>query len=716
MRHYVTSVGKIEIIAVLFVLILAFIPAAVHPASASTQTQTGLIVPLYAYPTSATWPTLILAKEAYPNVPMIAVVDPTSTGPGSSSDPNYVSGIKSLQAAGITVVGYIDTAYGAESLSTVESWTADYVNWYHVNGIFFDCMSNDNGYQSYYSSATDYANSLGLGLTVGNPGTSTLSSYVGTVNVMVIYENPGYPTASTVQSAAMGDSASNFAVMAYDVSTPTQSYLSSLTPYVSWMYFTSGSGSDPYDVLPSFLDSMLSMMSSMDSTATSGSLQLTVDSENTLGNAVTGYSTALLSSSGSSLGTGFTPSTYTLSSGVSYEIEASSYGPCTFDEWSNGATTDPTPITITSSTTIYAIFSGSSCGSQTGSTPSTYTLTVDSENTLGNAVTGYSTALLSSSGSSLGTGFTPSTYTLSSGVSYEIEASSYGPCTFDEWSNGATTDPTPITITSSTTIYAIFSGSSCGSQTGSTPSTYTLTVDSENTLGNAVTGYSTALLSSSGSSLGTGFTPSTYTLSSGVSYEIEASSYGPCTFDEWSNGATTDPTPITITSSTTIYAIFSGSSCGSQTGSTPPSVTVESVNQNGAAITGYETTLSSSSGSLISTGYTPESFTDVTAGTSYEIALDSYGSCTFENWQDTGSSVDSRTVTANGAQTFVGVYDCTSSGSVGQPVFAALLMTAIAGQVGMPIGLLLAALGLYAIVRRTTTFNPLAAAFRPSLW
>jgi hypothetical protein len=516
MRHYVTSVGKIEIIAVLFVLILAFIPAAVHPASASTQTQTGLIVPLYAYPTSATWPALILAKEAYPNVPMIAVVDPTSTGPGSSSDPNYVSGIKSLQAAGITVVGYIDTAYGAESLSTVESWTADYVNWYHVNGIFFDCMSNDNGYQSYYSSATDYANSLGLGLTVGNPGTSTLSSYVGTVNVMVIYENPGYPTASTVQSAAMGDSASNFAVMAYDVSTPTQSYLSSLTPYVSWMYFTSGSGSDPYDVLPSFLDSMLSMMSSMDSTATSGSLQLTVDSENTLGNAVTGYSTALLSSSGSSLGTGFTPSTYTLSSGVSYEIEASSYGPCTFDEWSNGATTDPTPITITSSTTI--------------------------------------------------------------------------------------------------------------------------------------------------------------------------------------------------------YAIYSGSSCGSQTGSTPPSVTVESVNQNGAAITGYETTLSSSSGSLISTGYTPESFTDVTAGTSYEIALDSYGSCTFENWQDTGSSVDSRTVTANGAQTFVGVYDCTSSGSVGQPVFAALLMTAIAGQVGMPIGLLLAALGLYAIVRRTTTFNPLAAAFRPSLW
>ena len=631
-----------------------------------------------------------------------------------------MSGIETLQAAGITVVGYIDTAYGAESLSTVESWISDYVSWYHVNGIFFDCMSNSNGYQSYYSSATDYADSLGLGLTVGNPGTSTLSSYVGTVNVMVIYENPGYPTASTVQSAAMGDSASNFAVMAYDVSTPTQSYLSSVAPYASWVYFTSGSGADPYDVLPSFLDTMLSMMSSMDSTATSGSPQLTVGSENTLGNAVTGYSTELLSSSGSSLGTGFTPSTYTLSSGVSYQIEASSYGPCTFSSWSNGATTDPTPIAITSATTIYAIYSGSSCGSQTGSTPSTYTLTVGSENTLGNAVTGYSTELLSSSGSSLGTGFTPSTYTLSSGVSYQIEASSYGPCTFSSWSNGATTDPTPIAITSATTIYAIYSGSSCGSQTGSTPSTYTLTVGSENTLGNAVTGYSTELLSSSGSSLGTGFTPSTYTLSSGVSYQIEASSYGPCTFSSWSGGgvtgSTADPVTISITGSTTIEAIYSGSSCGSQTGSTPPSITVESVNQNGGAITGYETTLSSSSGSLISTGFTSETFTDVTAGTSYEIALDSYGSCTFENWQDTGSSVDSRTVTASGAQTFVGVYDCTSSGSVGQPLFAALLMTAIAGQAGMPLGFLLAALGLYAIVRRTTPFKSLAAASLASRW
>jgi hypothetical protein len=139
------------------------------------------------------------------------------------------------------------------------------------------------------------------------------------------------------------------------------------------------------------------------------------------------------------------------------------------------------------------------------------------------------------------------------------------------------------------------------------------------------------------------------------------------------------------------------------------------VNQNGAAITGYLTTLSSTSGSLISTGYTPETFTDVTAGTSYQIALESYGSCTFEDWQGTGSS-GATTVTASGAQTLVGVYDCTSSGSVGQPVFAALMMTAVAGQVGIPIGFLLAALGLCAIVRTTPFKSLAAAASRPRLW
>jgi hypothetical protein len=125
------------------------------------------------------------------------------------------------------------------------------------------------------------------------------------------------------------------------------------------------------------------------------------------------------------------------------------------------------------------------------------------------------------------------------------------------------------------------------------------------------------------------------------------------------------------------------------------------VNQNGATITGYYATLSSSTGKRISTGYTTKTFTDVTAGTNYEIALDSYASCTFEHWQDTGSTTNPRTFTqANGPMTLVGVYDCTSSSaSVAQPVSIGLVMSAMTSEFGIPVGFLVLAMGAFAAAR-----------------
>src|SRR6267143_1422124 len=82
-----------------------------RPIYAATPSSTGIVIPLYAYPTDSTWATAIQVHNAHPNVPMIVVVDPTTSGSGPSIDQNYVSGIHNLQAAGITVLGYIDTIY-----------------------------------------------------------------------------------------------------------------------------------------------------------------------------------------------------------------------------------------------------------------------------------------------------------------------------------------------------------------------------------------------------------------------------------------------------------------------------------------------------------------------------------------------------------------------------------------------------------------------------
>ena len=42
-----------------------------HPALAATS-STGIVIPLYTYPTDGTWDQIIQAKNAHPSVPVIA--------------------------------------------------------------------------------------------------------------------------------------------------------------------------------------------------------------------------------------------------------------------------------------------------------------------------------------------------------------------------------------------------------------------------------------------------------------------------------------------------------------------------------------------------------------------------------------------------------------------------------------------------------------------
>jgi hypothetical protein len=131
---------------------------------------------------------------------------------------------------------------------------------------------------------------------------------------------------------------------------------------------------------------------------------------------------------------------------------------------------------------------------------------------------------------------------------------------------------------------------------------------------------------------------------------------------------------------------------------------VESVDQDGDSIPGYYAVLFAANGSQLATGFTTYTFASVTTGTSYQIQLDSYGSCTFENWQGTGGSVNPLTFTqGDGPMTLVGVYDCTSSSSLAQSPSIGIMMSAIMSQIGIPIGFVVVALGSLAIVRTIQT-------------
>src|SRR3989449_8451971 len=114
-------------LAIVSVLVLAAIVTATARISFAATSSSGVVIPLYTYPTDGSWAATLQARNAHPNVPIIAVINPNN-GPGGSSDSNYVQGVKSFQAAGIIVLGYVATGYASHAMSNLDAQIRSYKN------------------------------------------------------------------------------------------------------------------------------------------------------------------------------------------------------------------------------------------------------------------------------------------------------------------------------------------------------------------------------------------------------------------------------------------------------------------------------------------------------------------------------------------------------------------------------------------------------------
>jgi hypothetical protein len=224
----------------------------------SPKLKTGIIIPLYSYPGS-TWSAVMQERRLNPNVPMVVVINPND-GPSTWRDENFVQGIKNLQSLGIKVLGYVYTSFGSRSIDSIEADVQSYADWYHVNGIFFDEMASTQGYETYYSNLNSYVKSVGLKYTVGNPGPAVPTSFIGTLDSIVIYENWGLPNASSISRLYSNYNSSNFAIISYGVSQLDQAFLKMISDSVGYVYFTNSSGLKVYSTLPSYFGSEVSML------------------------------------------------------------------------------------------------------------------------------------------------------------------------------------------------------------------------------------------------------------------------------------------------------------------------------------------------------------------------------------------------------------------------------------------------------------------------
>ncbi len=239
------------------VSILSISLSSIPQASASQPTT--IVVPLYDT-TGSDWDPVIQAKMDHPAVPIVAVIN-NFGGPGSSADPSYAALTQRLHSAGITVIGYTHANYGSRNASAVHTDMNRYKNWYNADGIFIDQMSYTGGDEKYYSGLTSYAKSIGLNLVIGNPGTETQPSYIGTVDTIIIYEDPGYPSIQYLGGWHTSYDKSEWGVLSYGVNSLDKSFVTSATNYIG--YLGIGNGTDPTawePPLPPYFEGMVAIV------------------------------------------------------------------------------------------------------------------------------------------------------------------------------------------------------------------------------------------------------------------------------------------------------------------------------------------------------------------------------------------------------------------------------------------------------------------------
>jgi hypothetical protein len=345
-RRILVSVG----LCVALLLCLAAAQRFSSSEASSGGAAAGVLVPLYGYP-GQSWLSLIQAKEAYPSVPVIAVINP-SDGPGTWQDPNFVSGIQELESVGITVVGYVPTDYASVPLWQAEQEISAYSQLYGLSGVFFDQMPAITGYESYYSTLTSYASSLGMWLTIGNPGSIVPSSYVGTVGIIVAYENSGLPTVDFL--SGLSHDPSSFAFVSYDNYGLNSSFVIQAASDVGYVYITDGQLPDPYTTISTYISSLIATLAGTGSAIADPSI--IVDAFDTSGNQIAGLF-ATVQSNGQTIASGFTPFSFSASSGGSYTVTIDNYGEYSFVYWATGSTSPSVTITPTTSSELAAFYS-----------------------------------------------------------------------------------------------------------------------------------------------------------------------------------------------------------------------------------------------------------------------------------------------------------------------------------------------------------------------
>jgi hypothetical protein len=261
--------------AALVLASLAFLTG-VPTARRATSSELGLLVPAYFYPSpGSSWSDL---NAAAAQVPLTAIVNPAS-GPGGSADENYQAAVEALRRAGGRVVGYVPTGYGLRPFEEVTEDVDRYAQWYKIDGIFVDEMSNSGAIAvlDFYGELYNYVKSLDVSWEViGNPGTNTHQSHAlrPTADRFVVTENTGAAYQSYVPSPWYAEmDASRFAHLVHSEASGTTmaDYVDlAQARHAGLIYITDDVLPNPWNSLPAYWDAEVAAIVAVNQNTPSG--------------------------------------------------------------------------------------------------------------------------------------------------------------------------------------------------------------------------------------------------------------------------------------------------------------------------------------------------------------------------------------------------------------------------------------------------------------
>lgn len=170
---------------------------------ATGVSNTGILVPLYVYPSGGQWDAIVSAVEHNPSVTFQVVINP-GDGPGSSTpgyNTDWISSVASLKLHdNVETYGYVHTSYGDATAEEVggnitiwDSWNNYAGSDISIDGIFFDETPGSSS--AYMKALTRTAHStLGSDTKIiFNPGVRTAitdTDYFSLADYVVVFESP----------------------------------------------------------------------------------------------------------------------------------------------------------------------------------------------------------------------------------------------------------------------------------------------------------------------------------------------------------------------------------------------------------------------------------------------------------------------------------------------------------------------------------------------